>query len=128
MMSLAYAFSVLSVFTTFAAAPGPGPAVRAEGPVVVVGVFSDKIGVKPMPSSPLELELGHSFTASVVDGAKLVKYGIVGMHEGARVTVTRIAADKLRVEAEEMEPIEHKEIVTLLINGDGTYTPVSKKG
>ena len=127
MLSLAYAFSVLTVFTTIGVAPTPAPVARSEGPVVVVSIFSEKIGVKPMPSSPLELELGHSFTASVSDPGKLHKSGISGMHEGARVTVTRLSADKLRVEAEEMEPVEHKEIVNLAINGDGTFTVIQKK-
>jgi hypothetical protein len=126
MMAIAYAFSVLTVFTTFAA-PAKTVAPRPEDPKVVIAILADKLGVKPMPSSVEELGLGHSVTASLVDAAKLLKFGIGGMHEGARVTITRIAEDKLRVEADEMEPVEHKEAVTLLINGDGTYTKLPKK-
>lgn len=126
MMSLAYAFSVLTVVTTMGV-PSPTVAPRLEGPRVVVAVLAAKLGVKAMPSSPEELELGHSITASLVDANKILKFGISGMHDGARVTITRIAADKLRVEADEMEPVEHTEVVTLLINSDGSYTRVPPK-
>ena len=82
----------------------------------------DKLGLKPSGNLPDDLELGRSITVSLADPAKAAKYGIVGMHEGARVTVTRVAPDRIRVEADEMEPLPNKSTVTLKVAEDGSMT------
>ena len=82
----------------------------------------DKLGLKPSGNLPDEFELGRSITVSLADPAKAAKYGVVGMHEGARVTVTRVAPDRIRVEADEMEPVPNKSAVTLKVGADGAMT------
>jgi hypothetical protein len=92
-----------------------------------VKTLGDALGIKPATSSgPTTLELGTTITFSLVDPAKLAKHTVRGMHEGARVTVTRIAPDRIRVEADEMEPLPVNGKATLRINPDGTFTPVTE--
>ena len=77
-----------------------------------------------MVNAPRELDLGHSITTTLADPKKLTPY-IKGMHEGARVTITCVGPNRLRVEAEEMEPVEQRTAVTLRVGEDGSLTPVS---
>ena len=93
---------------------------------VAVKTITDALGLKPSTTSaPTTLDLGTTITFSLIDPAKLAKHTIRGLHEGARVTVTRIAPDRIRVEADEMEPMPVSGKVTLKVNGDHTLTPVS---
>src|SRR5215475_4928947 len=92
---------------------------------VAVKTITDALGLKPTTSAaPETLDLGTTITCSLTDPAKLAKHTIRGLHEGARVTVTRIAPDRIRVEADEMEPMPVSGKVTLKMNSDGTLTPV----
>jgi hypothetical protein len=86
---------------------------------------ADKLGVKTMVNSPRELDLGHSVTTTLAEPKKLVAVGIKGMHEGARVTITCVGPNRVRVEAEEMEPVEQRSTVTLRLGEDGSLTPVA---
>ena|ERR1044071_1067388 len=96
---------------------------------VQVKALGDALGIKPATSSgPTTLELGATITFMLVDPAKLAKHTVRGMHEGARVTVTRVAPDRVRVEADEMEPLPVSGKVTLRVNADGTFTPVPEAG
>jgi hypothetical protein len=93
---------------------------------VAVKTITDALGLKPATTSaPATLELGATITFSLTDPAKLAKHTIRGLHEGARVTVTRVAPDRIRVEADEMEPMPVSGKVTLKVNGDHTFTPVA---
>ena len=93
---------------------------------VAVKTITDALGLKLANSgAPASLDLGVSITCSLTDPAKLAKHTIRGLHEGARVTVTRVAPDRIRVEADEMEPVPVSGKATLKVNGDGTFTPVS---
>src|SRR5215475_2133057 len=92
---------------------------------VAVKTITDALGLKAATTgAPANLDLGASITCSLTDPAKLAKHTIRGLHEGARVTVTRIAPDRIRVEADEMEPMPVSGKVTLKMNSDGTLTPV----
>ena len=98
-------------------------------PDVQVGTILKQLGAKPATTNfPSELELGRSITAMLVSPDKLADRGIKGMHEGARVTVTRVAPDRIRVEADELEPIAAKGTVTLRVGSDGSLTPVPERG
>jgi len=103
--------------------------LRAQGsdadPVRVERV-ADKLGVKLLPNSARELEIGQSVTAMLDDPTKLASHGIKTMHEGARVTITCVGPGKIRVEADEMEPVSHDEVVLLHVAGDGALTPAPK--
>ena len=87
-----------------------------------VDVLMEKLGVKGMPNGERELELGKSTTTTLAEPQKLATYGITGMHEGARVTITCVGPNRLRVEADEMEPVSHSMNVTLQVGDDGTLT------
>ena len=87
----------------------------------------DKLGLKASGNLPDDFELGRSITASLGDPAKIAKYGIIGMHEGARVTVTRVAPDRIRVEADEMEPLPNKAAVTLKVAANGSMTQAPER-
>ena len=92
---------------------------------VAVKTITDALGLKPSTTSaPTTLDLGTTITFSLIDPAKLAKHTIRGLHEGARVTVTRIAPTLIHVEADEMEPMPVSGKVTLKVNGDHTFTPV----
>lgn len=86
---------------------------------VSVDNVAGKLGVKLAPGSGLELDIGKSVTGTLEDPARIEKFGIKGMHEGARVTITCVAPNRIRVEADEMEPVEHDVVVTLQVSSDG---------
>lgn len=97
------------------------------GPEVSVTATLAKLGAKAATTNiPSDLELGRSVTASLVSVEKIEQFGIKGMHEGARVTVTRVGPDRIRVEADELEPVAAKSVVTLRIGSDGSLTPVAE--
>jgi len=114
---------------TLAVSPVAARAQPQQQGAVQISVKStvDKLGLKVSSSAPEDFELGRSITASLADPAKIAKYGIVGMHEGARVTVTRVAPDRLRVEADEMEPIPNKSTVTLKVAADGSMSQAPER-
>lgn len=119
----------LMLLAACAVAIGAPRAARAQGapgePEVAVNAVLSKLGAKPATTNyPTELELGRSITASLVAPDKLAEFGIKGMHEGARVTVTRIAPDRVRVEADELEPVSSSGAVTLRVGIDGDLTRV----
>ena len=106
----------------------PRPTLAQFGPPEVsVTATLAKLGAKPATTNiPSDLELGRSVTASLVSVEKIEQYGIKGMHEGARVTVTRVAPDRIRVEADELEPVSAKSVVTLRIGSEGALAPVAE--
>lgn len=87
---------------------------------LTLGAVADQLGVTiRAESSGDELALGASFTGSLDDPEKLAAFGIAGMHKGARVSVMRVAPDKIRVEADEIEPAPARAGVTLRVAADG---------
>ena len=108
----------------WAALPSLSRAQQPSVDPVPVGNVADKLGVKTMVNAPRELELGRSVTATLADPKKLVAYGIKNMHEGARVTITCVGPNRVRVEADEMEPVEQRATVTLKVSEDGSLTPL----
>jgi hypothetical protein len=112
-----------------AVSPATARAQPQQQGAVAISVKSiiDKLGLKPSGDLPGDFELGRSITVSLADPAKAAKYGIVGMHEGARVTLTRVAPDRVRVEADEMEPVPNKSNVTLKVAADGSMTQAPER-
>lgn len=112
-----------------AASPAATRAQSQQQGTVEISVKTtiDKLGLKPSGNLPDDFDLGRSITVSLADPAKAAKYGIVGMHEGARVTVTRVAPDRIRVEADEMEPLPAKSTVTLRVAADGSMTQAPER-
>jgi hypothetical protein len=102
-----------------------GPATA--GPDVSMKTLAEKLGIKPSPNAPDDIEIGRSVTTSLTSPEKIAQYGIKGMHEGARVTVTRTAPDRLRIEADEMEPVSSRAAVTVRVGADGSMTQVPER-
>ncbi|HMA22797.1 MAG TPA: hypothetical protein VKP00_02355 [Gemmatimonadaceae bacterium] len=109
------------------ALPGLAVAQQPDVDPVPVGTVADKLGAKVGPSSPRELELGRSATTTLAEPQKLASYGIKGMHEGARVTITCVGPNRVRVEVDEMEPVSQRAAVTLKVSTDGSLTPVAER-
>ena len=82
-------------------APASSSAQRTEPDPVPIDAIAEKLGVKLGPSTARELELGQSATMLLTKPEKLASHGIK-MHEGARVTVTRVGVGRLRIEADEL--------------------------
>jgi hypothetical protein len=93
------------------------------GAAVRVDAVAEKLGVKGMPNGARELEPGQSATMMLEKPAKLEPY-IKGMHEGARVTITCVGPNRVRVEADEMDPTPRSTAVTLRVQEDGSLVPV----
>ena len=100
-----------------------GDAAQLPVDAVPSGIVAEKLGVTLMPNAPTEVELGRSITATLADPRKLVPLGIKGMHEGARVSITCIVPNRLRVEADEIEPVAQRAAVTVNVGPDGSLTP-----
>jgi hypothetical protein len=97
--------------------------VRQQSSQVTRNDIADQLGAKVTSGPNEELGIGSSLTGTLVDPAKLVKLGISGMHEGARVSLMRVAPDKVRVEVDELEPIPQTKKATLKIDDKGRLTP-----
>src|SRR5262245_58195868 len=69
-----------------------------------LGSIADQLGAKVASDRGKELAVGGSLTGTLIDPSKIVKLGITGMHEGARVSVFRSAPGKLIIEVDQMEP------------------------
>ena len=111
----------------YPALPTNAPAqVTPQGATAVsVKSITEALGLKPATASaPTSLDLGSTITFTLLEPAKIAKFGVRAMHEGARVTVTRVAPDRIRVEADEMEPLAVSAKVTLKVNADGSFTQV----
>ena len=86
----------------------------------------DQLGARLQPRPDDELRLGGSATAVLADPEKLAAFGIKGMHNGARVTVARIAPDKIRVEVDEMDPAPANGSATLKLDPQGSLIAPGK--
>jgi len=100
-------------------------------PAVAVNVsakaIAEQLGAKLQPRDDDEMHVGASFTAVLETPEKLAELGLKGMHAGARVTVARVAPDKMRVEADEMTPVAANAAATLKIDAKGALVAAEKK-
>ena len=118
---------LLSACLICAALPAMTMAQQPDVEPVRVESVADKLGAKSVPNAPRELEFGHSATTMLAEPQKLASYGIKGMHEGARVTITCVGPSRIRVEVDEMEPVAQRGAVTLHVNTDGSLAPVPER-
>lgn len=81
--------------------------------------IADQLGAKMGMSVGEEFAPGSSLTGTLKDPAKLAKFGITGMHEGARVSAMRVSQDKVRVEVDELEPTPQTKKATLKLDEKG---------
>lgn len=87
--------------------------------MVSAKAIADQLGARLQPRDDDELRIGVSFTAVLESPEKLADLGVKGMHAGARVTVARVAPDKIRVEADEMTPVQNSAAATLKVDAAG---------
>jgi hypothetical protein len=119
---------VLSIACVMCAVlPALSVAQQGDKPTIRVDALAEKLGVKAMPNGARELEAGQSATMMLADPGKLAPYGIRGMHEGARVTITCVGPNRLRVEADEMEPTPRSATVTLRVQEDGSIVQAPER-
>lgn len=84
-----------------------------------------QLGVKMPPRDDDEFGLGVSISGTLESPEKLARFGITGVHQGARVTIMRIAPDKVRVEADELDPTPARAAATLRLSASGTLLAAS---
>lgn len=97
--------------------------VRQQSRHTATEAITAQLGAKLSPNQPDELLAGMSITASLIDSARIAALGATGLHAGARVTIMRVAPDKLRVEVDEMDPVPLTKKLTLRIDAQGRLTP-----
>ena len=95
--------AVLAV-ATFAATSAGWSASRAKLLNPTIGNVAAQLGVKIIERSTEEFALGVQFSGSLEDTLKLPQFGLKGFHLGSRVTVARIAQDRVHIEADELDP------------------------
>lgn len=81
--------------------------------------LAEQLGSRLQPRPDDELNVGQSFTAMLEKPDKFTALGLKEMHAGARVTVARIAPDKVKIEADEMDPTPANTSVTLKLDSKG---------
>lgn len=108
-----------------AAAAQDSGQVRQQSRHTATEAIAAQLGAKLSPNQPEELPVGVSMTASLTDSARIAALGATGLHAGARVTVMRIAPDKVRIEIDEMDPVPLTKKLTLRIDAQGKLTPLT---
>ena len=81
--------------------------------------LAQQLGVKLRPDAPVELNVGATLTAIVEEPGKLERFGLVGLHAGARLTAFRASAQKLVVEVDEVDPQPITKRATVRIDASG---------
>lgn len=109
------------------------PALRAQdakqqgAPAYVSAkALAEQLGARLQPRDDDELRLGLSFTGVLESPERLTALGLKEMHAGARVTVGRVAPDKVRVEVDEMEPVAASTAATFKLDAKGLLVVVAR--
>lgn len=98
-------FAVLAIAAGSLALPLVGWTVIQPASVApTIGSVAAQLGVKPMAQPDEEFAIGIQFTGTLTDTLKLGTFGLKGFSVGARVTVARIANDRVHIEADEFDP------------------------
>ena len=117
--AIAACVTVCLLIPPSAVAQGGQPDVKQQSSsAITMGSIAEQLGAKVVDKN-IELGIGQSLTGTVTDAAKLAKFGITGIHEGARLTAFRSAPDKLRIEVDELEPAPVNKKATLKLDDRG---------
>jgi hypothetical protein len=117
----------LATCLTIPALAGAGaqePRPQGAAASVSAKALAEQLGARIQPREDDELHVGASFTAVLDTPDKLSAFGLKEMHSGARVTVTRVAPDKIRVEIDEMSPAPASTAATLKVDAKGSLVAV----
>jgi hypothetical protein len=125
--TLGMALALLTASLAFAPAPAAvAHETRvAEDPILTIVGVATQLGLKVQARDGEEFALGTSFTGLLAEPQKLARFGMQ-MHDGARVTAARMAPDKIRVEADEMEPVAARASATLKVDVKGELSAIPK--
>jgi len=99
---------------------------QAAPAFVSAKALAEQLGATLQPRDDDELRLGVSFTAVLKSPEKLTALGLKEMHTGARVTVGRVAPDRVRVEVDEMEPVAASTTATFKLDPKGLLVTAAK--
>ena len=91
----------------------------AQQSMVQMRSVADQLGTKLNPEQREELALGVTLNGTLQAPEKLERFGINGVHKGARVTAMRTAPQKVVVEVDEIEPVPLTRKATLRISEHG---------
>ena len=121
MLSLIHTLGIAACLTMIAAPRLAAQDSKQQGVPAFVSAkaLAEQLGSRLQPRDDDELHVGTYFTAVLASPDKLTALGLKEMHPGARVTVARIAPDKVRVEVDEMEPAPANTAATLKLDGTG---------
>ena len=108
--------------TTHTAAP---PEAEQAARSVSSARVADQLGTKLANGQPEELPVGASATATLADPNKLAALGVRDAKPGSRVTIMRIARDRMRVEVDEFDPVPRTRKLTLRVESDGRLEPIA---
>jgi hypothetical protein len=117
--------AVLVALPTTARAQGQPQTQPSSGEVALRSTsvqlrdLARQLGVTLRPDAPVELNVGATMTATVQEPEKLERFGIVGMHQGARLTVFRASPQRVIVEVDELEPQPITKRATVRIDASG---------
>jgi hypothetical protein len=119
--AIALAMALVSAIPASAQAPqGPIPNAASFQSDVV----AQQLGTKLAPGHHVDFVLGKSVTGELTDPARLARYGVPGAHQGARVTAMRLAADRIVVEVDEVDPAPRTRRTMLKVDERGNITPI----
>ena len=130
-MRLARAVGIAAAYIGFASAPlsaaaQVGGEVRLQSRQISTAEIAGQLGMKLAPGTPDELPIGFSITGYLVDAAKLSVLGVAGLPPGGRVTVTRIAVDRVRVEVDQLDPVPLTKKFVLRLDGQGRLSLLAR--
>lgn len=98
-------FAVLGVAGAAFIAPSAGLSASRLAPLnPTIANVAAQLGVKINDRGTEEFAMGVQFSGSLEDTLKLPRFGLKGFHLGSRVTVARIAQDRVHIEADELDP------------------------
>lgn len=129
-MRLARAVGLAAAYIGFALAPPSaaaqvGGGVRLQSRQISTAEIAGQLGAKLAPGQLDELPVGMSITGYLIDPARLVALGAAGLQPGARVTVFRVALDRVRVEVDELDPVPLTTKLTLRLDGQGRLSVIA---
>ena len=128
MLSRSRTLTIAACLTIFALPALRAQDARQQGAPAFVSAkaIAGQLGARLQPRDDDELRLGLSFTAVLESPEKLTSLGLKEMHAGARVTVGRVAPDKVRVEVDEMEPVAASTAATFKLDSKGLLIAVPR--
>ena len=85
-------------------ATGGRPRAAHSEIMMSISVVAEQVGVRlePKPFDD-EFRIGLSISGTLEHHEKLERFGVKGMKNGARVTMSRIAADRVRLDCDQLD-------------------------